>query len=102
MLIPSLALITILFLLLVWATIRERVMAKEIKLAKQFYAAIWNNAHEFIFLIDKTSHVTTRPIITQFARCLPGKTGNVSGRYCNVAMRVRQITAISTRSVATA
>lgn len=58
MLIPSLALITILFLLLVWATIRERVMAKEIKLAKQFYAAIWNNAHEFIFLIDKTSHVT--------------------------------------------
>ena len=43
MLIPSLALITILFLLLVWATIRERVMAKEIKLAKQFYAAIWNN-----------------------------------------------------------
>ena len=53
MLIPSLALITILFLLLVWATIRERVMAKEIKLAKQFYAAIWNNAHEFIFLIDK-------------------------------------------------
>ena len=52
MLIPSLALITILFLLLVWATIRERVMAKEIKLAKQFYAAIWNNAHEFIFLID--------------------------------------------------
>lgn len=39
MLIPSLALITILFLLLVWATIRERVMAKEIKLAKQFYAA---------------------------------------------------------------
>lgn len=47
MLIPSLALITILFLLLVWATIRERVMAKEIKLAKQFYAAIWNNAHEF-------------------------------------------------------
>ena len=52
MLIPSLALITILFLLLVWATIRERVMAKEIKLAKQFYAAIWNNAHEFIFLIQ--------------------------------------------------
>lgn len=39
MLIPSLALITILFLLLVWATIRERVMAKEIKLAKQFY--VW-------------------------------------------------------------
>ena len=28
--------------------------------------------------------------------------GNVSGRYCNVAMRVRQITAISTRSVVTA
>ena len=56
MLIPSLALITILFLLLVWATIRERVMAKEIKLAKQFYAAIWNNAHEFIFLIDQLLH----------------------------------------------
>ena len=57
MLIFSLALITILFLLLVWTTIRERTMAKEIKLAQQFYAAIWNNAHEFIFLIDKTSHV---------------------------------------------
>lgn len=57
MLIFSLALITILFLLLVWTTIRERAMAKEIKLAQQFYAAIWNNAHEFIFLIDKTSHV---------------------------------------------
>ena len=57
MLIFSLALVTILFLLLVWTTIRERAMAKEIKLAQQFYAAIWNNAHEFIFLIDKTSHV---------------------------------------------
>lgn len=101
MLIPSLALITILFLLLVWATIRERVMAKEIKLAKQFYAAIWNNAHEFIFLIDKTSHVTKTNYYT-VCKMPPGKTGNVSGRYCSVAMRVRQITAISTRSVATA
>lgn len=101
MLIPSLALITILFLLLVWATIRERVMAKEIKLAKQFYAAIWNNAHEFIFLIDKTSHVTKTNYYT-VCKMPPGKTGNVLGRYCSVAMRVRQITAISTRNVATA
>ena len=52
MLIPSLALITILFLLLVWATIRERVMAKEIKLAKQYYDAIWNNDHDYCILID--------------------------------------------------
>ena len=56
MLIPSLALITILFLLLVWATIRERVMAKEIKLAKQFYAAIWNNAHYILDRQDFACH----------------------------------------------
>lgn len=73
MLIPSLALITILFLLLVWATIRERVMAKEIKLAKQFYAAIWNNAHEFIFLIDKTSHVNQDQLLHSLQEASPGR-----------------------------
>ena len=77
-------------------------MAKEIKLAKQFYAAIWNNAHEFIFLIDKTSHVTKT---NYYSVCkMPPREDQIfKGRYLpDIAMRVRQITAISTRSVVTA
>ena len=56
MLIPSLALITILFLLLVWATIRERVMAKEIKLAKQFYAVYILDRQDFACHQDQLLH----------------------------------------------
>lgn len=101
MLIPSLALITILFLLLVWATIRERVMAKEIKLAKQFYAAIWNNAHEFIFLIDKTSHVTKTNYYT-VCKMPPREDRKCFGEILQCRYAREADTAISTRSVATA
>lgn len=37
--------------------IKERRQNRNIKVAKQFHEAVWNNAHEFIFLIDRTSHV---------------------------------------------
>lgn len=50
--------LTLLFALaFIFMVIRERIQNRNIKVAKQLHEAIWNNAHEFIFLIDKTSHV---------------------------------------------
>ena len=57
MLIVTIILIILLFLTLIGVIVKERVQNRKIKTAKQFHEAIWNNAHEFIFLIDRTSHV---------------------------------------------
>lgn len=57
MLIVTIILIILLFLTLIGVIVKERAQNRKIKTAKQFHEAIWNNAHEFIFLIDRTSHV---------------------------------------------
>lgn len=57
MVIVNVLLIILLSVALILVLVRERGLRKNIKTAEQFYDAIWNNAHEFIFLIDKTSHV---------------------------------------------
>lgn len=57
MVIVNVLLIILLTVALILVLVRERALRKNIKTAEQFYDAIWNNAHEFIFLIDKTSHV---------------------------------------------
>lgn len=53
----GIALVIILSFILILIIAKERRQNREIEAAKLFYEAVWNNAHEFIFLIDKTSHV---------------------------------------------
>lgn len=57
MIIASIVLIILLSFALILVLLKERKQRRTIKTAEQFYDALWNNAHEFIFLIDKTSHV---------------------------------------------
>lgn len=57
MVIISITLTCLFAFALLFMIIRERKQSRNIKFAKQFHEAIWNNAHEFIFLIDRTSHV---------------------------------------------
>lgn len=57
MLILSLIVIAVLSFLLIWIIIKGSEQRKKIKVAEEFHKALWDNAHEFIFLIDRTSHV---------------------------------------------
>lgn len=57
MLILSFIAIAILSFLLIGIIIKGNSQRKEIKVAEDFHRAVWENAHEFIFLIDETSHV---------------------------------------------
>lgn len=57
MLLVTIILIIILSVALIGVIVKERKQNRKIKTAEQFHEAIWNNAHEFIFLIDQTSHV---------------------------------------------
>ena len=57
MLIMTIILIVLLSFALIGLIVKGRVQSRKIKTAKQFHDAIWNNAHEFIFLIDENLHV---------------------------------------------
>ena len=58
MIIVGVTLIISLSFALILVISRERTQRRKIQAAKQFHEAVWNNAHEFIFLIDKSLHVS--------------------------------------------
>ena len=57
MLLVTIILIILLSLALIKVIAKGKFFDCKIKTVEQFHDAIWNNAHEFIFLIDQTSHV---------------------------------------------
>lgn len=57
MLLVTIILIILLSLALIKVIVKGKFFDCKIKTVEQFHDAIWNNAHEFIFLIDQTSHV---------------------------------------------
>lgn len=47
----------VVLLLLVWTGVKLKKLQKRSCIVEMIHKAVWNNAHEFIFLIDKSSHV---------------------------------------------
>ena len=58
MIIVGVTLIISLSFALILVISRERTQRRKIQAAKQFHEAVWNNAHEFIFLIDKSLNIS--------------------------------------------
>ena len=75
MLLMTIILIVLLSFALIGLIVKGRVQSRKIKTAKQFHDAIWNNAHEFIFLIDENLHVVKTNYYTLYQ--LPVKKGRI-------------------------
>ena len=75
MLLMTIILIVLLSFALIGLIVKGKVQSRKIKTAKQFHDAIWNNAHEFIFLIDENLHVVKTNYYTLYQ--LPVKKGRI-------------------------
>lgn len=85
MLLVTIILIILLSLALIKVIAKGKFFDCKIKTVEQFHDAIWNNAHEFIFLIDQTSHVVKTNYCTLYKQPVI-KTELVLVRFYNADM----------------